>query len=64
MSSETLYIPLADGLQAKVEIQLIADPAIPSPNERPIHRAPTVRELHNTAEQLLKRVYQFHPIED
>lgn len=62
--SETIYIPLAPGIQARVEIQLILEPAAPTPQERPVRRCPTARELHHTAEALLQRIYQFHPIED
>lgn len=60
--SETIYIPLEAGLQARVEIQIIEEP-LPSPNERPLRRAPGAGELHRTAEQLLRRIYQFHPID-
>lgn len=59
---ETLYIPLAPGVQARVTIEIIQE-GLPSPGERPLRRQPTVRELHHTAESLLKRVYQFHPLD-
>lgn len=63
-NTETLYIPLAEGLSARVEIQIIMEPAAPPPGERPTRRAPTARELHTIADALARRVYQFHPIED
>jgi hypothetical protein len=60
-SSQTLYLPLAPGVQAKMEIQIIVDPSCPTPNEMPARRAPTVLELHQTAERLLDRKYRFDP---
>ncbi len=59
--SQTLYLPLATGVQAKVEIQIIVDPSCPTPNEMPAHRAPTVEELHTAAQRLLDRRWRFHP---
>ena len=59
---ETLYLPLAAGKQARVMIEIIED-GLPTPGERPIRRQPTVRELHAAAEALLKRLYQFHPVD-
>ena len=60
--AEVLYVPLSENTQARVLIEIIEDP-LPTPGERPIRRQPTVRELHSAAEGLLRRVYQFHPIE-
>ncbi len=61
---EVIFLPIATGLQARVEIQIIAEPAAPTPSERPTRRSPSARELHLIAEGLLHRVYQFHPVED
>jgi hypothetical protein len=62
--SEIIYLSLGEGLSAKVEIQMIQEPALPTPNEPVTRRAPTVRELHEVAELMLRRVYNFHPITD
>lgn len=62
--SEILYLQVAEGLSARVDIQMVQEPGIPTPNEPVTRRAPTVRELHEVAELLLRRVYQFHPITD
>lgn len=61
--TETLYLPIGPGLSARVEIQIIQEPAAPTPNERPIRRAPTVSELHTVADGLTRRIYQFTPID-
>jgi hypothetical protein len=64
MTTETIYVPILDGIQARVEIQIIQDsPFEGAPLERPIRRAPTARELHTLADLLTRRIYQFHPIE-
>ena len=60
--AETLYVPIGDGCQARVSIEVIEE-GLPSPNERQIRRRPTVRELHTTADALLRRVYQFTPVD-
>jgi hypothetical protein len=63
MPTETLYLPLAPGVSARLEIEIRQEPALPSPNEPEIRRAPTVRELALVAEQLAARNYQFRPID-
>jgi len=62
-TTETLYVPILDGLTARVEIQILQEPAAPTPGERPNRRAPSARELHTIAEALTRRIYQFHPID-
>lgn len=60
---ETIFVPLAEGLSARVEIQVIQEPAAPTPGERQIRRAPTAGELHAIADLLTRRIYQFHPLD-
>ena len=61
-ATETIYIPILEGIQARVEIQIIEEPAIPAALEPQLRRAPTARELHTIADLLTRRIYQFHPI--
>lgn len=56
--SEKLFIALEDGVEAVVTVEIkTRQPGI----DRPQRRKPTVTELHQTAESLVRRVYQFHP---
>jgi hypothetical protein len=62
-TTETLYVALAAGVSAKVTIEIHEEP-MPTPHERPQKRRPSVRELHDTADALVRRIYQFHPIDE
>lgn len=58
-TSEKLYLPLDGSTEAVVEITIktrglgAIDP--------PTRRAPSAKDLHQVAELLTRRIYQFHP---
>lgn len=59
MDNETLFIPLADDTGAVVVIHLKT--RRPGAMDPPQRRAPTAGELHQIAEALVRRIYQFTP---
>jgi hypothetical protein len=61
-NTETVYLPLREGISARLEIRITEEPAAPTPNEREIHRAPTASELDAIADGMKRRVYQFQPL--
>jgi hypothetical protein len=61
-TAEVLYVPLSKFVSAKVTIEIHEAP-LPTPHEQPHKRKPCPRELHDTAEGLVRRNYQFHPID-
>ncbi len=58
-NTETLYLPIAEDVEAVVTIQ-IKRPGT-GHLDRPQRSKPTVRELHQVTDALARRVWQFTP---
>jgi hypothetical protein len=56
---ETLDIQIDADRTARLEIQIITEPAIPTPNERSTTSTPTARELDLVGIRLAARNYTF-----
>ena len=56
-TTETLYIPLAPGRQAILTITILQEGL--HAMDRPTLATPTAREVHEVAEKLFHRLYQF-----
>jgi hypothetical protein len=60
--SEILFLPLDQTSEAVLQVTIITSGL--GAVDPPTRRAPTARELHQIAELLTRRTYQFHPFAD
>lgn len=54
----TVFTQISPGVFARVEVQVIEEP-LPTPNERPTLRQPTLEEFARVASKLNARDYTF-----
>jgi len=59
-NTQPIYLPLANGLHARVIVHIAAEP-LPTPFERPEIRPPYMREIEEVAKGLLARSWSFTP---